>query len=191
MPIRSGPLRVYASFREASVRFFVVPTVTFRLLYGFLILRRDRRRVVLFTTTSTPTAAWVARQLRDAIPYEEAPRYLIRDRDGMYGEEVQRCIRSMGIVEVVTAPRSPWQNPFVERLIGTLRRELLDHVIVLNERHLHRLLSSFLDYYHRDRPHRSLNQNAPEPREVEQPGRGQVIAVPQVGGLHHRYRRVA
>jgi putative transposase len=101
------------------------------------------------------------------------------------------CLTGMGIEEVVIAPRSPWQNPFVERLIGTLRRELLEHVIVLNERHLRRLLASFLDYYHRSRPHRALEQNAPEPREVEPPGQGRVIAVPQVGGLHHRYRRVA
>ncbi len=175
----------------ASMDFFVAPTVTFQLLYGFLILRHDRRRVVHFAATSTPTAAWVTRQLREAFPYEEAPRYLIRDRDGIYGEEVQRCIRSMGIEEVVTAPRSPWQNPFVERLIGTLRRELLDHVIVLNERHLRRLVTAYFEYYHRSRPHRSLDQNAPQPRAVEPPSSGRVIAVPQVGGLHHCYRRAA
>ncbi len=173
----------------ASMDFFVVPTVTFQLLYAFLILRHDRRRVVHFAVTSAPTAAWVAQQLREAFPFDEAPRYLIRDRDGIYGEEVRRCLRGMGIEEVVTAPRSPWQSPFVERLIGTLRRQLLDHVIVRNERHMRRLLASFFEYYHRARPHRALDQNAPQPREVEPPGRGRVIAVPQVGGLHHCYRR--
>jgi transposase InsO family protein len=175
----------------ASMDFFVVPTVTFRLLYGFLILRHERRCVAHFAVTAAQTAAWVAQQLREAFPYGEAPRYLIRDRDGIYGEEVRRCLRGMDIEEVVIAPRSPWQSPFVERLIGSLRRELLDHVIVLNERHLRRLLSSFFDYYHQSRPHRALDQNAPEPREVEPPGRGRVIALPQVGGLHHRYRRAA
>ncbi len=175
----------------ASIDFFVVPTVTFQMLYGFLILRHDRRRVVHFNVTSEPTAAWVAQQLREAFPFDEAPRYLIRDRDGIYGDKVRRCLEGLGIEEVVTAPRSPWQNPYVERLIGTLRRELLDHVIVLNERHLRRLLTSFFEYYHRWRPHRSLDRNAPQPREVEPPGRGRVIAVPQVGGLHHCYRRAA
>ena len=128
--------------------------------------------------------------MREAFPYDEAPRYLIRDRDGIYGEEARRCIKAMGIEEVVIAPRSPWQNPYVERLIGTLRRELLDHVIVLGERHLRRLLTDFLAYYHQDRAHQSLNGNAPEPRAVESGERGRVIGEPRVGGLHHRYRRV-
>jgi putative transposase len=175
----------------ASIDFFVVPTATFRLLYGFVVLMHERRRVVHFNVTERPTAAWVAQQLREAFPFDEAPRYLIRDRDGIYGDEVRRCLEGMGIEEVVIAPRSPWQNPFAERLIATLRRELLDHVIVLNERHLRRLLSTFFDYYHRARPHRSLDQNAPQPREVEPPERGRGVAVPQVGGLHHRYTRAA
>jgi putative transposase len=119
----------------ASIDFFVVPPVTFRLLYGFVVLLHDRRRVVHVNVTERPSAVWVAQQLREAFPFDTAPRYLIRDRDGIYGDEVGRCLRSMKIEEVVTVPRSPWQNPFVERLIGTLRRELLDHVIVLNERH--------------------------------------------------------
>ena len=175
----------------ASIDFFVMPTVTFRLLYAFVVLRHDRRRVVHFNVTEHPTAVWVAQQLREAFPFDEAPRYLIRDRDGIYGVEVRRCLKSMGIEEVVIAPRSPWQNPFVERLIGTLRRELLDHVIVLNERHLRRLLRSYLEYYHQARCHRALDQNAPVPRAVEPPTTGAVESVPMVGGLHHRYRRVA
>jgi hypothetical protein len=118
----------------ASIDCFVVPTVTFKLLYCFVILGHDRRRVVHFNVTTAPTAWWVAHQLREAFPFDTAPRYLIRDRDGIYGEEVRRCLRSMGIEEVVTAPRSPWQSPFVERLIGSIRREYLDHMIVLNER---------------------------------------------------------
>ena len=175
----------------ASIDFFVVPTATFRLLYGFVVLLHDRRRVAHFAVTERPTAAWVAQQLREAFPYDTAPRYLIRDRDGIYGEEVRRCLKGMGIEEVLTAPRSPWQNPFVERLIGTLRGELLDDVIVLNARHLRCLLSSYLDYYHHSRCHQVLGGDAPCGRPVEPPERGQVVAVPQVGGLHHRYTRAA
>ncbi len=175
----------------AAMDFFVVPSVTFRLLYVFLILSHARRRVVHFHVTTTPTAAWVSQQLRQAFPFETAPRYLIRDRDGIYGDEVRRCLRSPRIEEVVAAPRSPWQNPYCERLIGTLRRELLDQVIVLNERQLRRPLSSYLDYYHRSRPHMRLGRNAPEPCAVEDLERGRVVAEPMVGGLHHRYRRCA
>jgi transposase InsO family protein len=175
----------------ASIDFFVVPTVTFRLLYGFVVLLHDRRRVVHFNATERPTAAWVAQQLREAFPYGEVPRYLIRDRDGIYGEEVRRCLRGLGVEEVVIAPRSPWQNPFAERLIGSVRSECLDHVIVLGERHLRRILSSYFTYYHEARPHQSLGQNAPDPRQVEPPEQGRVIVLPQVGGLHHRYTRAA
>jgi putative transposase len=173
----------------ASMDFFVVPTATFRLLYVFVILSHPRRRVRHFNVTTQPTAAWVARQLRQAFPFETTPRYLIRDRDGIYGAEVRRCLTSLSIEEVVTAPRSPWQNPYCERLIGSIRRELLDHVIVGGERHLQRLLSSYFAYYHQARPHAGLGHNAPEPRAVEPPERGRVVAEPMVGGLHHRYRR--
>jgi len=175
----------------ASMDFFQVPTITFGLLYGLVILRHDRRRVVHFNVTSEPTSAWVAQQLREAFPFDEAPRYLIRDRDGIYGAEVKRCIKSMNIEEVLIAPRSPWQSPYVERLIGTLRRELLDQVIVMNVRHLRRLLSRYFEYYHQSRPHQALDQNTPQPREVEPPEKGRVVAIPYVGGLHHRYTRVA
>ena len=169
--------------------FFVVPSVTFRLLYVFIILSHARRRVVHFHVTTTPTTAWVSRQLREAFPLETAPRYLIRDRDGIDGAEVRRCLASLNIDEVVTAPRSPWQSPYVERLIGAIRRELLDHVIVLGERHLHRLLASYFASYHRARPHAGLCQNAPEPRAVEPPESGRIVAEPMVGGLHQRSRR--
>jgi putative transposase len=173
----------------ASMDFFVVPSVTFRLLYVFVLLSHSRRRVVHFHVTTAPTAAWVSRQLREAFPFETAPRYLIRDRDSIYGQEVRRCLASLNIKEVVTAPRSPWQNPFVERLIGSIRRECLNHVIILNEGHLRRLLSAYLGYYHRSRPHMGLDHNSPEPRAVEPPERGRVVAEPMVGGLHHRYRQ--
>jgi putative transposase len=174
----------------ASIDFFTVPTATFGLLYGFIVLRHDRRRVVHFNVTAHPTSDWVAWQLKQAFPFNEAPRYLLRDGDGIYGAEVRRALESMGIEEIVTAPGCPWQNPYAERLIGTLRRDLLDHVIVLSHRHLLRLLRDYFQYYHADRCHQSLKGNAPEPRTVEPRERGRVVAERRVGGLHHRYRRV-
>jgi len=132
----------------AAIDYFVVPTATFRLLYVFVVLILDRRRVVHFNVTANPSAQWTAQQIVEAFPFDSAPRFLMRDRDGIYGEAFQRRIKNLGIEEVVSAPRSPWQNPYVERLIGTIRRELLDHFIVLNEAHLKRLLSEYLDYYH-------------------------------------------
>jgi putative transposase len=175
----------------ASMDFFVVPTLTFRLLYVFVILSHRRRRVVHVNVTTAPTAAWVARQLREAFPFETAPRYLIRDRDRIYGDEVRRCLDGLNIEEVRTAPRSPWQNPYCERLIGSIRRDCLNHVIILNERHLRCLLSAYLEYYHQARPHMGLGHDAPQPRAVEPPERGPILAEPMVGGLHHRYRRCA
>lgn len=175
----------------ASMDFFVAPTLTFQWLYGFVILRHDRRQVVHFNVTRHPTAAWVQQQLREAFPYETAPRYLIRDNDAIYSRAVQATLRQMGVEEVRTAPRSPWQSPYVERWIGTLRREVLDHVIVYNERHLRKVVTDYLVYYHQARCHQSLEDNAPEPREVEPPTQGEVVAVPYLGGLHHRYTRCA
>jgi putative transposase len=175
----------------ASVDFFVVPTATFRLLYGFVVLCHHRRRVAHFNATAHPTAPWIAGQIREAFPFDETPRHLIRDRDAVYGDCFRECLERMGIEEVLIAARSPWQNPYVERLIGSIRRECLDHVIVLDEAHLKRVLGSYFSYYHRARTHRSLDDNAPCPRAVEPPGRGRVVAIPQVGGLHHRYARVA
>lgn len=179
------------AYELASVDFFTVPTVTFRDLYVFVVLRHNRRRLVHFNITEHPNAVWVGQQLREAFPFDKAPRFLIRDNDGVYGDEVSRCLKTLGIEEVKTAPHSPWQNPYCERVIGTIRRELLDHVIVLNERHLRRLLSSYQEYYHRSRCHMALDDNSPDPREVETPDRGEVVSIPMAGGLHHRYHRAA
>ena len=138
-----------------------------------------------------PTAAWTAQQGVEAFPYETAPRFLIHDRDAVYGDAFRRRVRHMGIQEVLIAPQAPWQNPYVERLIGSIRRDCLDHAIVLGETHLRRLLAAYLAYYHRARPHLALARNAPVPRTVEPRSKGRVIALPHVGGLHHRYARAA
>ena len=155
------------------------------------MLSHDRRHIVHFNVTARPTAQWTAQQLFEAFPFDSSPRYLLRDRDAIYGEMVQRRIKSLGIEEVVTAPRSPWQNPFCERVIGSIRRDCLDHVIVLNERHLCRILSEYISYYHTCRTHLSLNKDPPETRPVEPPEMGNIVAFPRVGGLHHRYGRIA
>ena len=168
---------------------FVVPTVRNTVLYVFVVLAHDRRRVVHFNVTDHPTAEWTAQQITEAFPWDTAPRYLLRDRDGTYGSAFQKRVRNMWIIEVKTAPRSPWQNPFVERLIGSIRRECLDHVIVLSDRHLKRILTEYLHYYHRYRTHLSLDMDCPETRPVQGKEMGKVIAFPEVGGLHHHYER--
>jgi len=194
---RKPPSQTWRTFLDnhvdclASVDFFTVPTATFRVLYCFVVLCHERRRVVHFNVTDHPTEQWTAQQLIEAFLYDSALRYLIRDRDSIYGEGFRRRVKNMGINEVVTAFRSPWQNPFVERTIGSIRRECLDHVIVLNEEHLRRILEAYFSYYHDARTHLSLARNAPNPREVEPRSRGAVVAVPHVGGLHHRYTRAA
>jgi putative transposase len=172
----------------AACDFFTVPTVTFRVLYVFLVLRHDRRRVVHFRVTTNPYAEWAAQQIVEAFPYET---FLIRDRDDIYGDYFTERVEGMGIEEVLIAARSPWQNPYCERVIGSIRRECLDHMIVLNERHLYRVLADYLDYDHHSRPHLSLDRNSPTPRDVESPSLGEVVSIPQVGGLHHRYARAA
>ena len=174
-----------------GIDFFTVPTATFRILYCFVVLRHDRRRVVHFNVTSTPTADWAAQQMIDAFPFVEAPQYVIRDRDSIYGNYFCDRIKSMGIEEVPIAPRSPWQDPYCERVIGSIRGECLNRLIILNEVHLKRILTDYFDYYHRLRTHLSLDRNSPVPREVEPLSTGEVIAIPQVGGLHHRYTRAA
>ena len=174
-----------------AIDFFAVPTVTFRVLYCFFVLRLERRVVVHFNITSNPTAAWTAQQLVEAFPYDQAPRFLIRDRDAAYGDVVRERVRGMGIAEVLTAPHSPWQNPFAERLIGSVRRECLDHVIVFSGAHLLRVLTKYFEYYHQSRAHQSLEGNSPVPREIEPPDRGHVVSTPILGGLHHYYRRAA
>ena len=147
--------------------------------------------VAHFNVTAHPTAAWTAQQIVDAFPFDEVPRFLLRDRDSIYGEFFRQRVEQLGIEEVVTAPRSPWQNPYVERLNGTIRYDCLNHIIVLNEAHLRRILTVYFEYYHESRAHLSLECNSPVPRRVEHPSEGEVIAIPQVGGLHHRYRRAA
>ncbi len=175
----------------AAMDFFTVPTAGFRVLYVFIVLSHDRRQVAHFNVTEHPTAQWTAQQLVEAFPFDSAPRYLLRDRDAIYGEKVQRRIRSLGIEEVITAPRSPWQNPFVERIIGSIRQDCLDHIIALSERHLRRTLRDYFNYYHTCRTHLSLNKDPPQPRSVERAELGNIVALPHVGGLHHRYARAA
>lgn len=172
----------------AAMDMFVVPTISFRLLYGLLIMGHGRRQILWFGVTAHPTAEWIANQLTEACGWEQAPRYLIRDRDGAYGELFVRRLRSMGIRDRPTAPRSPWQNGYAERLIGSIRRECLDHVIVLGERHLRHVLLSYMNYYNETRTHLSLDKDAPLSRTVKRAGR--ILCRPILGGLHHKYVRI-
>ena len=174
-----------------SIDFFTVPTIRFQVLYVFLVLAHDRRRIVHFNVTAHPTAEWTGQQLRNAFPFDQLPRYLLRDRDAIFGQDFREQVRDMGIEEVLSAPRSPWQRAYVERVIGSIRRECLDHVIVFDEGGLRRVLASCADYYHRTRTHLSLGKDSPEPRPVHQTDMGPVVSVRQVGGLHHRYERHA
>src|SRR5213594_1866055 len=174
-----------------AVDFFTVPTATFRILFVLVVLRHDRRQLVHFNVTEHPTAEWTARQMVEACALEETPGNLIRDRDQVYGERFSRQARALNIREVVIAPRSPWQNAYAERVIGSIRRECLDHVVVLGERHLRGILSTYVDYYNETRTHLSLAKDAPEPRSVQPPSQGRVVQVPRVGGLHHEYLRRA
>ncbi len=161
--------------------FFIVPTVTFKVLFVFVILAHDRRRIVHCNVTEHPTAQWTAQQIVEAFPWEETPRYLLRDRDSIYGDFFQQRAAHMGIEDVKIAPHSPWQNPYAERVIGSIRRDMLDHVIVLNAQHLRRLMTDYLTYYYRFRTHLSLDMDCPEPRAVVPPEAGDVIEVAEVG----------
>jgi transposase InsO family protein len=172
----------------AAMDLFVVPTIGFKLLYGFVIVRIDRRDLVWINVTTNPTAEWIARQITEAFPWDGAPGYMIRDRDRIYGTVVTRRLRAMGIRDKPIAPASPWQNGFAERLIGSIRRECSDHVIVLGEEHLRRILKSYADYYNGVRTHRSLNKDAPVSRPVQRSG--VISSHALLGGLHHRYARV-
>ena len=174
-----------------SIDFFTVPSARLRVLFVFVVLAHDRRRVLHFNVTEHPTAAWTAQQIVDAFPDDSAPSYLLRDRDSVYGQVFRQRVRGMGIGEVLTAPRSPWQNSFAERLIGSIRRECLDHVVVFGDWHLRRILTAYFAYYHRARTHLSLDKDAPDRRPIEPPALGAIIPVPEVGGLHHRYVRRA
>jgi len=172
-----------------SIDFFTVSTVQLRVLFVFVVLAHERRRLVHFNVTEHPTAEWTAQQILEAFPEDAAPRYLIRDRDGVYGHHFRNRVEGMGIQEVLTAAQSPWQNPFVERLIGSIRRECLDHIIVLGERHLRWTLRRYVRYYLTSRSHLSLEKDSPNSRPVQSDG--EIVAIPQVGGLHHRYERRA
>src|SRR3982751_3259258 len=194
---RKPPSQTWRTFLEnhlqslVSVDFFTVPTIRFQILYVFLVLAHERRRIVHFAVTAHPTAEWTAHQLREAFPWDTAPRYLLRDRDRIFGQEFVEQVKAMGIKQVLSAPRSPWQRAYVERVIGTIRRECLDHVIVFSERGLYRHLRDFVDYYHRSRTHLGLQKDTPESRPVQSTEAGRIISIPEVGGLHHRYERSA
>jgi putative transposase len=174
-----------------SVDFFTVPTIPFQILYVFLVLAHDRRRILHFGVTAHPTAEWTAHQLREAFPWDSAPRYLLRDRDRIFGHEFVEQVKVMGMKQVLSTPRSPWQRAYVERLIGSIRRECLDHVLVFSEGSLLRTLSAYSAYYHQWRTHLSLDKDAPQSRTRQRPSEGPVIEMPEVGGLHHHYERRA
>ena len=174
--------------------FFTVPTIRFQILYVFVVLSHSRRQVMHFGVTAYPTMTWVIQQLREAMPFGLQPTYLFRDNDQIYGEKVGRFLLGTGIQQVRTAYRSPWQNPFIERYGGTLRRELLDHVIVLSQGHLRQLLQQFIEeYYHIARPHQGLEGGTPFPSAKPEPvaGASRLVSIPVVGGLHHRHVQVA
>jgi transposase InsO family protein len=172
----------------AAMDLFVVPTIGFDLLYALVIVRLDRRDLVWINVTTNPTAEWVARQITEAFPWDMAPGYMIRDRDRVYGTVVTRRLRAMGIRDKPIAPASPWQNGFAERLIGSIRRECLDHIIVLGEVHLRRILKSYARYYNETRTHLALDKDAPLSRTVKRAGR--ILCRPILGGLHHEYVRI-
>jgi transposase InsO family protein len=172
----------------AAMDLFVVPTIGFKLLYGFVIVRIDRRDLVWINVTTNPTAEWIARQITEAFPWDGAPGYMIRDRDRIYGAVGTRRLRAMGIRDKPIAPASPWQNGFAERLVGSIRRECLDHVIVLGEERLRRILKSYAAYYNGVRMHRSLNKDAPIWRPVQRTG--VITSNPILGELHHHYIRI-
>jgi len=193
VPLRNPPTPTWKTFLNnhrqdlVSLDSFIVPTVTYKVLFVLLILTHQRRCVVHFNVTEHPTAEWTAQQVLEALPWDDVPRYLLRDRDRIYGAAFRQRVRHMGIEEVLMAPWNPWQNPFVERLMGSIRRECLDHVVVFHERDLQRILAGYFAYDQHWRTHLSLAMDCPEPRPVSPPTRGGVMAVPEVGGLHLHY----
>ena len=194
---RPQPSQTWRTFLDnhvqdlVSIDFFTVPTARLRVLFVLVVLAHHRRWVVHFSLTEHPTAVWTAQQIVDAFPDDSAPAYLLRDRDQVHGEQFRHRVKGMPIEEVLTAPHCPWQNPFAERLIGSIRRECLNHVLVLGERHLRRILTRYVDYYHQARTHLALDKDAPDLRPIEPPAAGKIVEVPEVGGLHHRYLRQA
>jgi transposase InsO family protein len=174
-----------------AIDFFTVPTATCGVLFVFLVLAHLRRKVLHFNVADAPSATWTAQQLVESFPYCSPHGYLLRDRDSIYGQVFSRRVQSLGLEEKVIAPRSHWQNPYLERLIGSIRRECLDHVVIFGAPHLRRTLAAYFQYYHQARTHRALEQDSPEPRPIERPNDGNVVEVPMVNGLHHRYTRLA
>jgi transposase InsO family protein len=195
--LRKPPSPTWRAFLANHVKdlvacdFFTVPTATFRVLFVFIMLAHDRRHIVHFNITEHPTAEWTAQQIVNAFPWDTAPRYRLRDRDAIYGHVFQSRVKHLGIEEVKIAPRSPWQNPYCERVIGSIRRDVLDQVIVLNDRHLKRLLIAYFSYYHNFRTHLALSMDCPRPRTIQPPALGAVRSIPEMGGLHHHYERIA
>jgi len=177
-----------------AMDFCTVPTATFSILYVFVVLEHGRRRVLHFNVTQIPTMDWIIQQLREAMPYGLQPRFMFRDNDRLYGDGVAAFLKVCGVDEVRTAYRSPWQNPFVERFFGTLRRELLNHIIPFNDRHLYRHVEEFVEeYYHSERPHQGLAGDTPIPHLTQPPtpSSSKLVSIPIHGGLHHKYERVA
>ena len=195
--LRAPPSQTWRTFLANHVRdvvaidFFTVLSAGLRVLFVLIVLAHHRRRVVHFNVTEHPTAHWTTQQIVDAFPNDSAPSYLLRDRDHAYGPAFRQRVKGTGIAEILTAPSSPWQNPFAERLIGSARRECLNHVLVLGERHLCRILTSYFAYYHQARTHLALDKDAPDLRPIELPAAGKIVPLPEVGGLHHRYTRQA
>ena len=176
----------------ASIDFFVVPTITFKLLFVLVVLSHDRRKIVHFNVTASPSAAWTGQQIIEAFPWDNAPKYMIRDNDSIYGADFKQRVNSAGIKQVRTAFKSPWQNAYCERVIGSIRRECCDHIIVFSEAHLRRILREYVDcYYNVTRTHLALDKDCPEPRMIEMPDKGEVTNSPVLGGLHNRYFRNA
>jgi len=191
---RKPPSQTWRTFLENhmhntfAIDFFIVPTATFRVLYVFIVLLHENRRIVHFNVTENPTAKWTAQQIVEACPWEAGPKYLLRDNDGVYGEYFQNRVKHMGIEEVKTAPYSPWQNPYCERVVGSIRKDCVNHLIVRDEVHLQSKLKEYFRYYHEDRTHIGLEKDTPFGRPIqEKPENWKVIALPRVGGLHHRY----
>jgi transposase InsO family protein len=194
---RQPPAQTWRTFLEnhakdlAAIDFFTAPTATFRVLFVLVILSHDRRRILQFNVTEHPTAAWTHRQLLEACSMDDTPRYLPRDRDAIYGSTFSRTVAGLSMNEVLTAPRSFWQNPYVERVIGSIRRECLDHTIILGECHLRRVVGSYVSYYNTVRTHLSLSKHAPSGRLIQRPEQGHVAKRCDVGGLQHEYFRKA
>ncbi|MBF0420826.1 MAG: DDE-type integrase/transposase/recombinase [Magnetococcales bacterium] len=194
---KKPPSQTWKTFLEnhadqiIAMDLFTVPTVFFKILHVLILIDHKRRKIVHFNVTTNPTAAWVSQQIREAFPWNTAPRFLLHDRDPVFEAECKKTIRSMGVEEVITAPASPWQNPYVERMIGSVRRDALDHVIVLNEDHLKRVMEGYLAYYHHSRTHLGLKKDCPEHRPVQTKDSGKIVTISHLGGLHHQYLRKA